>query len=227
MTKNKYKSLLIVILILILLSLQIISAKDLPLIDTVITIDPGHGGRDSGTTYSNLLEKDINLEISRLLDKELGKNGAITYMTRTQDVDLSSIYDSRKKRGDLYRRLLFIKEKNSSLYLSIHINWYDNENYKGAEVLYNPINEDNKILATSIMKAFKKDLKSTRDIKTTDLYMYKNTTIPGVLIECGYLSNYQERKNLQNPNYQQKIVEAITKGVINYLKNKDKVKYIL
>lgn len=227
MTKNKYKTLLIVMLILSLFSLQIISAKDLPLIDTVITIDPGHGGRDSGTTHNNILEKDINLEISKALDNELGKKGAITYMTRTQDVDLSSIYDARKKRGDLYRRLLFIKEKNSTLYLSIHINWYKNENYRGAEVLYNPINNDNKLLANYIMTEFKEELKSTRDIKTTDLYMYKNTTVPGVLIECGYLSNYQERKNLQDSEYQQKIAKAITNGVINYLKNKDKVKYIL
>ncbi len=227
MTKNKYKSLLIIILILTLFSLQIISAKNLPLIDTIITVDPGHGGRDSGTTYNKILEKDINLEIAKALDNELTKNGAITYMTRTQDVDLSSIYDARKKRGDLYRRLLFIKEKNSALYLSVHINWYKNENYQGAEVLYNPINEDNKVLAEYIMKQFKKDLKSNRDIKTTDLYMYKNTTVPGVLIECGYLSNYQERKKLQDPKYQKQIAASITKGVINYLKNKDKVKYIL
>ena len=89
------------------------------------------------------MEKDINLEISKQLDKELSKNGAITYMIRTKDVDLSSIYDSRKKRGDLYRRLLLIRNNKSDLYLSIHINWYKNSNYQGAEVLYNPINTKN------------------------------------------------------------------------------------
>lgn len=227
MLKNKYRTILITIFVLLILSLQIVSAKDLPLIDTIITIDPGHGGRDSGTMYQNILEKDINLEISKELDEELSKKGAITYMTRNKDIDLSSIYDSRKKRGDLYRRLMLIKKKNSTLYLSIHINWYDNPNHRGAEVLYNSINKDNKLLATYIMQEFKTELNSTRDIKTTDLYMYRNTTTPGVLIECGYLSNYIERRNLQNKEYQQKIAKAITKGVINYLKNKNKIKYIL
>lgn len=177
--------------------------------------------------YNKILEKDLNLEISKKLDKELTKKGAITYMTRTQDVDLSSIYDSRKKRGDLYRRLLYIKKKNSDLYLSIHINWYKNANHSGVEVLYNSINKDNKILANSIMKAFEKELNSKTVVKTTDLYMYRNTTVPGVLIECGYLSNYSERQNLQNSKYQTKLAKIITKGVINYLKNKDKIKYIL
>ncbi len=141
-------------------------------------------------------------------------------MTRNDDIDLSSIYDSKKKRGDLYRRLLMIKENKSNLYLSIHINWYKNESCKGAEVLYNPINQNNEFLATSIMNEFKTTLQSKREVKKTDLYMYKNTTIPGVLIECGYLSNYQERKNLQEPQYQQKLSKAITKGVKQYLKKK-------
>lgn len=148
-------------------------------------------------------------------------------MTRTRDVDLSSIYDSAKKRGDLYRRLLLIKEKKADLYLSIHINWYQNSAMKGAEVLYNPINEKNKILAKFIMNEFKDKLKSPRNIKTTDLYMYRNTTTPGVLIECGYLSNKIERNLLQDKRYQEKLSESITNGVINYLKNYHELKYLL
>lgn len=148
-------------------------------------------------------------------------------MTRTRDIDLSSIYDSAKKRGDLYRRLLKIKETKSDLYISIHINWYQNTSMKGAEVLYNSINENNEKLAKSIMKEFKTDLGSTRTIKTTDLYMYRNTTTPGVLVECGYLSNPTERTLLQQENYQKKLAKSITNGIINYLKKKGQIKYIL
>lgn len=148
-------------------------------------------------------------------------------MTRKRDIDLSSIYDSAKKRGDLYRRLLLIKEKKSDLYISIHINWYQDTSLKGAEVLYNTINQNNKILAKSIMNQFKKELNSTRSIKTTDLYMYKNTTTPGVLIECGYLSNPTERNLLQDISYQKKLATAITNGIINYMKKKDKINYII
>ena len=227
MLKVKYKTTLLIIFCLLVLSLQVISAQTLPLQDTIIMVDPGHGGRDSGTYYGKLYEKDINLEISKALEEELTKNGAIVYMTRTRDIDLSSIYDSAKKRGDLYRRLLKIKETKSDLYISIHINWYQNTSMKGAEVLYNSINENNEKLAKSIMKEFKTDLGSTRTIKTTDLYMYRNTTTPGVLVECGYLSNPTERTLLQQENYQKKLAKSITNGIINYLKKKGQIKYIL
>ena len=227
MLKVKYKTTLLIIFCLLVLSLQIISAQTLPLQDTIIMVDPGHGGRDSGTYYGKIYEKDINLEISKALENELTKNGAIVYMTRTRDIDLSSIYDSAKKRGDLYRRLLKIKETKSDLYISIHINWYQNISMKGAEVLYNSINENNEKLARSIMKEFKTDLGSSRTLKTTDLYMYRNTTTPGVLVECGYLSNPTERTLLQQENYQRKLAKSITNGIINYLKKKGQIKYVI
>ena len=227
MLKVKYKTILLIIFCLLVLSLQVITAQTLPLQDTIIMVDPGHGGRDSGTYYGETYEKDINLEISKALEEELTKNGAIVYMTRTRDIDLSSIYDSAKKRGDLYRRLLKIKETKSDLYISIHINWYQNTSMKGAEVLYNSINENNEKLAKSIMKEFKTDLGSTRTIKTTDLYMYRNTTTPGVLVECGYLSNPTERTLLQQENYQKKLAKSITNGIINYLKKEGQIKYVI
>lgn len=218
MLKRKIKSIIIITIIVLLSSLDLISAKTLPLLGIVITIDPGHGGRDPGTMYNSIKEKDLNLEISKALEKELTKNGAIVYMIRTSDIDLSSIYDSKKKRGDLYRRLLKIKENKSNLYLSIHINWYQNSTHKGAEVLYNSINKNNKILAEAIMNEFKTNQKSKREIKKTNLYMYKNITIPGVLIETGYLSNPAERRLLQSESYQKELAKSITNGVKNYLK---------
>lgn len=218
MLKRKIKSIIIITIIVLLSSLDLISAKTLPLLGIVITIDPGHGGRDPGTMYNSIKEKDLNLEISKALEKELTKNGAIVYMIRTSDIDLSSIYDSKKKRGDLYRRLLKIKENKSNLYLSIHINWYQNSTHKGAEVLYNSINKNNKILAEAIMNEFKTNQKSKREIKKTNLYIYKNITIPGVLIETGYLSNPTERRLLQSESYQKELAKSITNGVKNYLK---------
>lgn len=227
MLKKKCKSIVLVVLCLFVFSMQIISAQSLPLQDTIIMVDAGHGGRDSGTYYGDILEKDINLEIAKELEKELTKYGAIVYMTRKRDVDLSSIYDSAKKRGDLYRRLLLIKEKKCDLYISIHINWYDDNTLRGAEVLYNSINKENKVLAQSIMNRFKKELDSNRNIKTTDLYMYRNTTTPGVLVECGYLSNPTERKLLQKEEYQKRLAKTIIKGIIDFMRKENKVKYVI
>lgn len=221
MNFTKYKSfLLIVFIILVLLvnEAESLSIKtNLPLFGKIIYIDPGHGGRDPGTNYFNILEKDLNLEIAKTLEKELTKKGAVVLLTRKDDTDYSSEFDDRKKRGDLYRRIQMIEKQNTDLYLSIHINWYKNSYYSGAEVLYSNINPNNKLLASSIMNYFKKDLNSTRHITTTDLYMYNNTKIPGVLIECGFLSNQNERALLQQSDYQIKLSKAITKGVIDYL----------
>lgn len=225
MLKVKIKNIIIILLLLVISSVNTATAQKLPLTGKVITIDPGHGGRDPGTIYQNILEKNLNLEISLKLEKELLKQGATVYMIRRTDIDLSSIYDSNKKRGDLYRRLLLIKEHKSDLYISVHINWYENSRYKGAEVLYNSINKNNKILAEEIMDQFKGVLNSDRNIHTTDLYLYKNTTVPGVLVECGYLSNYQERKLLVDEEYQKSIAKALTNGIINYAKTTNGLDY--
>lgn len=208
----------IVTFVFILIMSKVNAVEDLPLLGRVIVIDPGHGGRDPGTIYGKLYEKDINLAISKVLERVLASKGAIVYMIRNDDSDLSSIYDKLKKRGDLYRRILFIGDetKKTDLYLSIHINWYKNTSWGGAEVLYNSINPNNKVLGDSIMKYFKFDLNSKRTLKKTDLYLYRNTRIPGVLIECGFLSNPNERYLLQQESYQEKISNIITKGVIDY-----------
>ena len=88
-------------------------------------------------------------------------------------------------------------------------------------------NENNKLLAQSIMQQFKRNLNSKRTVKTTDLYMYRNITTPGVLVECGYLSNPTERNQLQTKKYQQQLSSSITEGIINYLKKRNKIKYVI
>ena len=217
---TKLKSFILFFLVFIL-SIFIISKvnalhNELPLLGKVIFVDPGHGGRDPGTSYGNILEKDLALEISYELRNQLMEKGAIVYMTREDDVDLSIKWDSKKKRGDLYRRILMYKKYNAELYLSIHLNYYNNFNESGAEVLYNPINKENKKLGEIIMSNFKNTLGSRRSLKKTDLYMYKNTTVTGVLIECGFMSNPNERYLLQKESYQKKLSKVIVDSVIKY-----------
>lgn len=208
----------IIIFILVLAISKVNAINNMPLLGKVIVIDPGHGGRDPGTIYGKLYEKDINLAISKVLERVLSEKGAVVYMIREDDSDLSSIYDKQKKRGDLYRRILFLEDekKKTDLYLSIHINWYRNTAWSGAEVLYHSINPNNKILGEVLMKHFKKDLNTRRRLKKTDLYLYRNTRKLGVLIECGFLSNPNERYLLQQESYQEKLSNSITNAVIEY-----------
>ena len=216
MLKNKYRTLILICFFLLVISFQAISAKELPLFQKVIVVDVGHGGRDPGTRYGNTLEKDLNLEIAKVLEKELLKQGAIVYMTRDEDEDLSNSSDYRKKRADLRRRVNFIEEKKSDLYLSIHLNWYKDYHYGGAEILYNNINKNNKVLATNLKESLTNNNIKTRDLKTTNLYMYRNTNVVGVLVECGFLSNKNDRYLLKTKWYQEKFSKALVEGVIKY-----------
>ena len=216
MLKNKYRTLILICFFLLVISFQVISAKELPLFQKVIVVDAGHGGRDPGTRYGNTLEKDLNLEIAKVLEKELLKQGAIVYMTRDEDEDLSKTSDYRKKRADLRRRVNFIEKKESDLYLSIHLNWYKDYYYGGAEILYNNINKNNKVLATNLKESLTNNNIKTRDLKTTNLYMYRNTNVVGVLVECGFLSNKNDRYLLKTKWYQEKFSKALVEGVIKY-----------
>ena len=216
MLKNKYRTLILICFFLLVISFQVISAKELPLFQKVIVVDVGHGGRDPGTRYGNTLEKDLNLEIAKVLEKELLKQGAIVYMTRDEDEDLSNSSDYRKKRADLRRRVNFIEEKKSDLYLSIHLNWYKDYYYGGAEILYNNINKNNKALAANLKESLTNNNIKTRDLKTTNLYMYRNTNVVGVLVECGFLSNKNDRYLLKTKWYQEKFSKALVEGVIKY-----------
>ena len=144
------------------------------------------------------------------------KQGAIVYLLREEDIDFSKDTDYRKKRGDLKRRINFIESKKSDIYLSVHLNWYNDYYYRGAEILYNDINPNNKILAESLRKSLINNKIKTRGLKTTNLFLYRNTNTVGVLVECGFLSNRNDRYLLKTKTYQEKFSKAITDGVILY-----------
>lgn len=185
------------------------------LLNKVIIIDPGHGGKDAGTSVGSIYEKDINLSISLLLRDELVKNGATVILTRDGDYDLSSPNVDRRKKSDFDNRIKLINDSNVDMYLSIHINYLDNKKYYGAQVFYTKGNE---LLANVMQQSFNSYLKSPMDEKEVQdsIYMYKKLTPPGLLLECGFLSNDNEKKLLVTKEYQEKIVNAIVKALLNY-----------
>lgn len=103
------------------------------------------------------------------------------------------------------------------MYLSIHINFYSDQSYKGPQIFYT---KENKNIALEIQQAMNELLNGNREIKPMpDIYMYRRLKVPGVLIECGFLSNYEERQLLKTEEYQLKLANVITKGVIQYFAN--------
>lgn len=211
------KYFVIILFIMMFLTANISYSKELntKLLNKVIIIDPGHGGKDAGTSVGSIYEKDINLSISLLLRDELVKNGATVILTRDGDYDLSSPNVDRRKKSDFDNRIKLINDSNVDMYLSIHINYLDNKKYYGAQVFYTKGNE---LLANVMQQSFNSYLKSPMDEKEVQdsIYMYKKLTPPGLLLECGFLSNDNEKKLLVTKEYQEKIVNAIVKALLNY-----------
>lgn len=214
------KSNALFILLLIMCSFSFVNAKinktNLSLISKVIYLDPGHGGVDPGTVYKNIYEKDINLSICLKLKEQLEKEGAIVYMTRDGDYDLSSTTYGRKK-SDLNNRVKAINSSKADIYISIHLNSIDSSSWSGAQVFYDDVNKNNVELANIVQEQLKTDLKTIRKVKKIEnILMNRKIKIPGVLIEAGFLSNPNDRYLLKKSDYQYKIANSVTKAIIKY-----------
>ena len=125
-----------------------------------------------------------------------------------------------RKRNDLYKRAMIINTSNCDLYLSIHLNSTTEDKWRGLQVFYNSKLSENKVLAEILTESLKNDIDNVRDLKKDNsYYMYRHINIPGVLIEVGFLSNYSDRKQLINKDYQEQLSISIVKGIKKYLNN--------
>lgn len=206
-----------VLISLMLLTVSVVSSHELDsrLAGKVIVLDAGHGGKDRGTSVRDVYESDINLSLVIMLKNELSKHGVDVILTRDGDYDLSSPDVSRRKKSDFDNRINLINNSGADLYLSIHINYLEDSRYYGAQVFFTEGNED---IANVLQDSMQDNLDSPMDEKklNNSIYMYKQLTVPGVLIECGFLSNDRERSLLVTKEYQEKVVDAIVDGLLKY-----------
>ncbi len=180
-----------------------------------IVIDAGHGGYDPGKVAADgTQEKGINLSIAQHLAGNMRQGGANVTMTRTDDEALSE-----NKREDLKYRAEFAADTNTDLFISIHQNSFPQESVHGAQVFYKKDSESGKALAICIQKRLKEvaDMGNTRMPKADgSYYVLKNSKIPSVIVECGFLSNNDERSRLLNQKYREHIAWAVYMGVLDY-----------
>lgn len=189
------------------------------LLGKTIYLDPGHGGRDSGATYKDIYEKDINLIMCKKIEQYLISKGATVYLTRESDIDLSTT-SVNKKRSDLTNRAKLINKSKADIYISIHLNYITNSQWKGLQIFYNNKNEKNKIIANQLTSYLKETSSNIREPKKENIYyMYKQITVPGVLIELGFLSNPNDRYRLTREEYQDKLAISISDAIENYFQN--------
>lgn len=181
-----------------------------------VLIDPGHGEWDGGAKSKNgTIEKDINLKISLKLRDKLNKEGYTVYMTREDDTALSN-----KKRDDLQLRCEKKKETDCDIFISIHQNMFTNSKSKGTQVWYSS-DEMSKQLAESIQETVKQTLQSNnnrvaKDAKKSYKILRDGYKGANVIVECGFLSNYDDEQNLKDDEYQNKLVDSISKGIDIY-----------
>ncbi|MBD2866303.1 MULTISPECIES: N-acetylmuramoyl-L-alanine amidase CwlD [Paenibacillus] len=195
----------------------------MPLSGKVIAIDAGHGGPDGGASSSaGLVEKEVNLAISLYLRDYLQQSGAVVVMTREDDRDLANDATrgySKRKTEDLHNRVALIENAKADILVSVHLNSIPSAKWKGAQTFYNSANEEGKKLAGFIQSEIRTNLSNTDRVPKTEntFYLLKALTIPGALVEVGFLSNPEEARLMADAKYQRKVAESIYRGILRYV----------
>jgi N-acetylmuramoyl-L-alanine amidase len=190
----------------------------------VIILDAGHGGPDGGSSAADgTRESDLNLEIVLRLEDLLSLLGQPTLLVRETDTDLSDASAAtiaQKKVSDIRNRVSLANATEDGLLVSIHQNTYSEEKYSGAQVFYSPTG-DSQALAEALQSSLQAnvDPENRRKAKeiSQNVYLMRHITIPGVLVECGFLSNPQEAAKLKTDDYQKQLAVALGVSLVNYL----------
>lgn len=187
-----------------------------------VVLDAGHGGFDPGKIGVNgALEKDINLQIARLMKYYLEEAGVEVVMTRQTDEGLYEPDSSNKKVQDMKNRIEVIEKEKPDVTVSIHQNSFPEETVKGAQVFYYETSKEGIKLAELIQSNLKEkaDPSNKRQKKPNNsYYLLKKTGGTIVIVECGFLSNNEEARRLCSEEYQQRVAWSVSIAVLQYLK---------
>lgn len=202
---------------------NIVETVSLPTSNKVIVLDAGHGVPDEGAENSEgVSEASINLKIALKVQNLLEQSGSTVILTRS---DENGIYDEesstlkQKKISDIKNRVKIGNESSADIFVSIHLNKIPQTQYDGWQTFYKSGDAKCANLAKSIQASLNNsiDRENDRIAKIiSDIYIVKNVTIPLAIVECGFLSNAEESKLLQQDEYQDRIAWGIYTGIINY-----------
>lgn len=187
-----------------------------------IVIDAGHGGIDSGAvSCTGVYESHINLEIAQKLDDTMHLLGIQTVMIRNSDRSIHTQGNTiaAKKVSDIKERIRIIENTANPVLVSIHQNNFTDSRYSGTQVFYNS-NPVSKELAAALQSSFQYNLNPgnhRQSKKSSGIYLMEHTACPGILVECGFLSNPTEEEKLRNPTYQNKICAVIATTISQFL----------
>lgn len=190
-------------------------------IQTII-IDAGHGGDDGGAVANGIVEKDVNLSISKKLYNIFKASGFNVKMTRNSDEMINDYGDSLRERkiSDMKKRLGIFNSSENNVVISIHQNKFTQEQYFGTQIFYSTNNPKSLALANSVKSNVQALLQpdNEREVKpaTRDIYLLYNSKVPSIIVECGFISNFNEANKLKQESYQNEIAFTIYSGFLEY-----------
>ena len=177
-----------------------------------VCLDPGHGGYDPGTVGNGLQEKDITLDICLKLKPILEYNGISTILTR--DGDYAPGHLEGDLKGELWARVDIAEKNKVDLFLSIHIN---SGGGAGEEILVTGLGGRAEIAANQVLPYLVQVGGWTnRGIKTQNVLVLKETSMPAILTENGFIDNATDAGKLKDPDFRQALAVAHTKGICDY-----------
>lgn len=209
-------------LALVLAIVANISKKTMPLTSETATvlapgvvIDAGHGGYDGGAEWGNVVEKNINLDITLHLREILLAAGYRVALTRYGDYSLIEQAQT-KKREDMARRLAIIEQNAPDFIICIHCNAMASTRWSGGQAFCQQDAEQGLELAKDIQHFLREFTATTRFASSLNHYLLRESNITGCLVEAGFLSNSAERELLQQASYQRRIAAAVWLGLDKY-----------
>lgn len=185
------------------------------------------GTPDEGASSdSGITEAQINLKITLKVQQLLQQSGCTVILTRSDSSGIYSI-DSKtlreKKISDIKNRVKIGNNSSADIFVSIHLNKINEKQYYGWQCFYKSSNENSKNLATLLQENLNESMQKENKriaMKIDNVYIVKNVQIPLSIVECGFLSNEEEEKQLQDEEYQDRLAWGIYTGIINYFNKK-------
>ena len=170
---------------------------------STVVIDAGHGGKDGGAVWNGLLERNLTLDVAKRLDSVLGARGLRTVMTRKSNSTV-----------ELSTRAAIANRTRSSVFVSIHFNACRDRTASGIETHYRSTR--GRSLAGFIQRSLDRGVTGeNRGVGYADYKVLRETKMPAVLVECGFISNKKEARLCASPAHRQKLAEAIAAGLLN------------
>lgn len=184
-----------------------------------ITIDPGHGGSDSGAIGpTGIMEKDVTLRVSMELKKLLEAEGATVYMTRTKDIEVSPKRARATDIEELQARCDIANQKKSDIFISIHMDSFTKPTAHGTTgYYYTKGSRASYRLADCIRMALIDQIGTeSRGTQTCEFYVVRHTDMPATLIEVAFISNPKEEKLMNSKEGIKKAAQGIADGIADY-----------